>query len=563
MSVPQRHKSVGRAEIIFVLLASLFVFVIMGGLATLNPCNVAWLLADNDFAAHYLGWEYFRHTPLWQYPLGANPQCGLEIASSIIFTDSIPLMAFAFRTVNALLPEPFQYFGLWLLLCCLLQTYFALHLAGELTADRINASLIALFFLIAPIFIWRSACHISLTTHWLLLCGLWFFLRPRFARNAWIILMAVAAMIHIYFLPMLGALLLADVIRRSIDHTETPRALIPTCIAAPVIAIALLAVAGVFTIPVQGLRLTQAKWFSVSLASIIDPNDRFSTILPNLPIYDPYSEGFAFLGIGVIVLAIIAIFAIIVAQMRRPNRPRQRFRAHIVLLAILAILFTLIALSSNVRLFRKDILIYSWGPFDAISEMFRAIGRMFWLPYYIIYIGIFAVLCHTLQRRALSVLVAMMLILQLYDSRNAFVLCVEKHKTKTWQSPMQDPFWEQAALRYTKVRVVPPSSSSEPPWKELAQYACSHHMGINSFYFARSDENRLALEDKRMIQVIEGQSAFDPDALYVVTHSNPMIWKLMKERASQNDTIREIDGFRIVAPGANSTTESLESKEER
>jgi len=37
-----------------------------------------------------------------------------------VFFDSIPLLAFLFKPFTSLLPEPFQYFDLWLLACFIL-----------------------------------------------------------------------------------------------------------------------------------------------------------------------------------------------------------------------------------------------------------------------------------------------------------------------------------------------------------------------------------------------------------------------------------------------------------
>lgn len=56
---------------------------------------------EGDPATHWLGWQFFRNSPLLQWPLGANPDYGMEIGSSIIFSDSIPLLAFIFKPLGA------------------------------------------------------------------------------------------------------------------------------------------------------------------------------------------------------------------------------------------------------------------------------------------------------------------------------------------------------------------------------------------------------------------------------------------------------------------------------
>ena len=49
----------------------------------------------------------------------------MEYSSSIVFTDSLPLGAFISKYLRAFVPDTFQYFGIWLWLCFVLQALFA------------------------------------------------------------------------------------------------------------------------------------------------------------------------------------------------------------------------------------------------------------------------------------------------------------------------------------------------------------------------------------------------------------------------------------------------------
>ena len=95
----------------------------------LNPFKVDWLLpfwrGTVDSSDHYIGWEFFRHTPLLQWPIGANYPLGMELSSSIVFTDSIPIAAYIAKLLNPILPTTFQYLGIWIWLCFALQAFFA------------------------------------------------------------------------------------------------------------------------------------------------------------------------------------------------------------------------------------------------------------------------------------------------------------------------------------------------------------------------------------------------------------------------------------------------------
>ena len=109
----KRISGVTIATIASILIGLGSFFLVVGPLA-LNPNNVAWLDGGFDPTQHYLGWVFFRHSP-WSIPLGLNPHFGMDISSSIVYSDSIPILAILFKPFAALLPETFQYFGLWLL----------------------------------------------------------------------------------------------------------------------------------------------------------------------------------------------------------------------------------------------------------------------------------------------------------------------------------------------------------------------------------------------------------------------------------------------------------------
>ena len=83
-----------------VLLATYFAFAMLGALR-LDPTSTLWL-DQGDIAQHYLGWHFFRGEP-WMLPLGANPRYDLDMGSSIVFTDSIPLLALFFKAIRAIL----------------------------------------------------------------------------------------------------------------------------------------------------------------------------------------------------------------------------------------------------------------------------------------------------------------------------------------------------------------------------------------------------------------------------------------------------------------------------
>jgi hypothetical protein len=117
-----KHSSIRIIEHVFPIFIGISAFLLVVGYPTLDPTNIAWLRED-DLATHFLGWHFYASSS-WAFPVGLNPNYGLEISSSIVFTDSNPLLAFIFKPFFPLLSNPFQYFGLWLLVSYMLQAWF-------------------------------------------------------------------------------------------------------------------------------------------------------------------------------------------------------------------------------------------------------------------------------------------------------------------------------------------------------------------------------------------------------------------------------------------------------
>lgn len=84
-------------------------FCVMYGTAILNPTNTD-IPNSGDILQHHLGWLAFRNNP-WFFPIGMFNSLTYPNPISIIYTDSIPLLAVFFKILSPLLPVNFQYWG--------------------------------------------------------------------------------------------------------------------------------------------------------------------------------------------------------------------------------------------------------------------------------------------------------------------------------------------------------------------------------------------------------------------------------------------------------------------
>ena len=113
-------------DLAIALVAGLLYALIVMGPTPLNPRNVDWVTVDPAY--HYIGWELWRQDPHVHWPITYTDRLGYPKGESIALVDLNPLLAVLLRPFSPLLGEPFQYFGLEVVLACALQFFFAFRI---------------------------------------------------------------------------------------------------------------------------------------------------------------------------------------------------------------------------------------------------------------------------------------------------------------------------------------------------------------------------------------------------------------------------------------------------
>ena len=222
------------------------VFVVLYGVRVLDPACVDWILNDPspDPSQHYLGWVFYRRSAVRLPYIGANYSAVYPFRTSIVFTDSIPLLAVLGKLLGPLLPARFQYFGWWGLLCYALQGGLAQAILARLGGVRsgqrarcwatVAGAGVLVFF---PALTVRMFAHTALAANWLVLLALWLLLRsdallPSTGRAclAWGMMGLLCAGVHLYYLPMVGIVLVGYALRRGLQKRGA------AAVAAPVLA---------------------------------------------------------------------------------------------------------------------------------------------------------------------------------------------------------------------------------------------------------------------------------------------------------------------------------------
>ena len=550
MKASGNHPALGLLPL---LLGVLAFFCVIGPQA-LDPQNIAWL-EQGDPATHYLGWEYFRHSP-WTFPLGLNPSYGLELGSSIIFSDSNPLLALLFKPFNAWLPATFQYFGLWLLACFVLQAWFAWKLLGLMTGNPLIRLLGTGLLVVSPPMFLRMGGHLSLSGHFLILAALYLALLPNLSRRrlAWGALLAVTAMVHAYLLAMVALIWVADLLGKTFSQQLTRRqGLLEGLLLFAVVSVCCWQ-AGYFAIA-DGAQSGGFGLYRMNLLSPIDPAG-WSFILPDLPKASGDYEGFNYPGLGVLLLVPLALIAFL--RNRQPLKDELRVRPWLLLALIGLWLF---ALSNQIGVGAHT---FSY-PLPKIAlklaNIFRASGRMFWPVLYALVLMVIFLLVRGYRPRIVVALLAVALTIQVIDTRNGWMgLRNSKMITPSaeWPTPMRDPFWASAAAHYSKVRSLMPQNQSER-WQVIAGFAATHGLKTDAVYLGRMSAKALDQARQKTQRMLES-GQYDADSLYILDDS--VLADAAKSINSETDLLTRVDGLVVLAPGWKRCSQCLSMPDE-
>ncbi len=501
--------------------ASFFLWI--AGTRALDPGEIGWLMRY-DWPIHFFGWHFFRSEP-WRFPPGLLTTYYAPIGTSVGFTDSIPLVAFALKPFSGWLPATFQYIGPWLCLCFTLQGAFGAALMSHWTPRAWVQATGAAFFVLVPALLIRIG-HPSLCAHWLLLWALVIAARPRArpsSRLEWTALGAISGLVHPYLAVMVLALLTAVVIRpqpAGPHHRARDLAPVVAVIVAGWWASGLFSVSGPESLVTGGLG-----HYSMNLLSPVT-HAGWSQFLPDIPRATPAQgfEGFHYLGLGGLTLLLVAV-ALQFGASRRPGPQAPGlvewagFGSTIFLVALAMAVF---ALSQRIT-FASHVLVDLSGPWIVPFAAFRASGRFFWPLGYLLMASALATIATRLPSRvALTVLLTLLVVqaLDLHGAHEERRRGARDPNFYAWANPMVSPAWGRVLSGYHHLVIYPPPQCGPAPiaWEPAAYQAGLHGLTLNAGGVARPDDDaRLRYCHDLGEQVKAGR--LDSQTFYIVPAS--------------------------------------------
>jgi hypothetical protein len=538
------------------VVAAVLVVLWNGDPRMLDPTDISWITEDDPFA-HVMGWEQFRASPLLQYPIAKNDGYGLELGSSVVYSDSIPVAALILRPLSPILPHPFQYLGWWAVLSVVLQGYWGIRLI-RLRSDRLADALLgAAFFMVAPVLLNRIGWHAALTTQWMILCALWLYLAsPEVGARRWALLLLLAVSVHAYLFVMIGGLWAAHLVKCRIARTLGWRGL--GSVAGTLVAVvAWMHCLGYFI--VGGGAAAGGPTSRFDLVNLV-AGAWWTSLLPavrrNPATWDGFAwDGFAYLGAGLMALLIASLVAVRVRRARRGAASEAivpEAAAPVVSwvpLVVVACGLAAFAASNHVLFDGYQIFHYPWPRVSQpIMATFRAAGRMIWPTYYVLVIAILWFAIRTWQPRVLSWILGGALVLQVADLRGGAALMRSVWVREPGLAmPLHDPVWATIATRYHKLVSIP-AFHGQPDHQTLSWFCARHGIGTNIGRFGRFSAKRRERGALGALDEMIG-GTYDPDTAYYFP--SPEIWKLAKLTASPRDLAVIADGHHLLLPGAD------------
>ena len=543
--------------IIAALIGAIF-FLLFYGHYILNTSHVDWLLCGGDLKTNFVGWEFFRHSQ-WTFPIGMVPELAHPFGIPITYMDSLPIMSIPFKLISSILPNNFQFFGLWGFLCYMLQGGFSAMIMRRWTKNILLILLGSMIFIISPVFLMRTFGHTALASQWIILAAIWATVEWRrintkkFQIVCWSLLLCLAVLIHPYFVPMVGLFFAISVVLTHRDWLGTVAKII-----VPVLAFVLVfwSIGGfsVTDISSGGLGI-----YALNLNSLFNPFtwSRFLQALPSNAVAS--TESLNYLGLGLILMTpvVLSLFFMYVRSFSGIKAILKKISRRHLLVAFFILVMCLLALSPQIQ-FGSNILLDIQLPhtITGLWSVFRATGRLFWPVYYLIITGIIIGFIYFSKKKMASALIVILLsifvIVQFvdinYSSSGTIKHSISKYNKEGYASPFDFQKWgifigSKESMVILDKEFVPVSTiESLEAAVSLTDIALKFNLSMNTGYYARAPWKKILDYQTSQVNLLKEGSA-DMKTNLFITKDRGLASDIEARRIYR---VNQLDGYYII-----------------
>lgn len=519
------------------------IFLCLYGVKILNPTYVDWLYNGRDLMQHYLGWEFFRKSD-WMFPFGLTDQLGYPSRTSVIFTDSIPIFAVLFKLFASILPERFQYFGIWGILCFMLQGFFTAKILQVYIKKNWQVIAGSIIFIISPAVLFRMYMHTALASQWLVLVAIYLcavhkdnYHNIKKTSLQWGILGFLIPGIHLYFAPMC-AVPLAGYVLYSLCCEKK----INVKYFIPVITFLFGLGGNAFLLggfsSGAGAGSSNLGVHSFNLNGFFNAMG-YSKILNGLDTYtNGQYEGFAYLGMGVLIMFMVTCIYYIWELLKKQIKV-DIWKC----LIIIGMLICLTVLAASQCISFGSHLLVELPDIDLIMKywsIFGSSGRLIWPVYYVIMffsvIGTLRMISDIPRMKIIgNVFFVCCLILQVYDLSGKLCDIHKQHEeTKVYESVFKDEIWDKVAQEGYKHLVWVSHNTDGYQILHMAKFAFDNHMTMNNYYFARGIDFRENVQAE--------MNHLNTESVYVFKSGDPFDYEIYQNYEGKLH-LYEADGY--------------------
>jgi hypothetical protein len=454
-----------KINFLFLFISFIFLIAVIG-IDNINFQNTGWLYKGNDSTTIQLGWYFFLNDD-WRFPLGSNPNYGEELGNSIVFSDSIPILALFFKLFKSFIPGNFQYFSFWFFICFYLQLFFSFKILKKFTNSTPYSLIGSIFFLISPILIFRVNYNHAEAGQWLLLCTLYlfFFNKVDKSKSQWFLLMILSLLISYNFTVVI---LIAYSFLRIFIFFYTKENFFKPAKDFFILALLLLLtlyIVGYFQIRPGDALARGFGVYKLNLLSMFDPvqtlrNTHWSLFLPDIKLSKGEElEGFNYFGLGGIMMLLFALF-LFLNKRYKANLFAIKSNKEIKVFIIVSLFLTFWALSNKISFGSYTLVEIPLNKYIyAALSIAKSTGRHFWIVNYFLLILSIIIVYKCFKEKNSILILTLFLLIQLTDTSAGL-----KTRINLFNPTLNDPYhtsvknslWDELFEKYKIVRTTLP-----------------------------------------------------------------------------------------------------------
>lgn len=488
-------------------------FILLFGYEVLNVQYDDWIFhAWQDQIQHYNGWKLFRNSD-WSFPfIGLTDQMMYPNRISVIYTDSIPLFALFFKLFEGFLPNTFQYFGIYGLLAFSLQGGIASLIMLKFTRSKWLCWLSGFLLVLSPCMLNRMFYHTALSAQFLLLLAIYFWIARRqysFKRTCvyWFLLGMLSVSLHMYFVPMIGILLVGTVLHELLDKQITWKQALVLISGFIVCAGAVFALLGGFYGGVSSTAGGVGDYNS-NLNTFLNSMGN-SRIFPNRNALEGQYEGAAYLGAGGLLLVALSVLACCGCLKKEWL---LRHKNALISAGAVTVITLFIAINCKIAFDKHLLFQYELpGIILKLLAIFRATGRFIWILAYLLMAASLMVLAKRLPKKFLTAVLVLCCLLQAFDLSGYFGKS-RGNMHYNYRETLVSGVWDQLAEEYEHIMFL-----GEAPYTNvMVDFATDHHLTVSQYQFSRSFHTAIRKEQNAAVYALmEGRP--DQKTIYAFT----------------------------------------------